>query len=248
MDLCVTYVHHNCFCLDLDEKTLVFDYPDHEHRPEAAEAVVRDALRGRDAYIFFSHSHADHCSADILEPAKAARSVRFVLSYDVPDMVPELDLPRAAVVEPGDDPAGGCPGEPVTAGDLTVSGLESNDLGVAFFIRAGGLKLYFGGDLAEWTWPGTDETAQAHTRAFFGRSLDAVAAFGPEMAFMDCDLRLPNLGGFERFARTVRPQALVPTHDFGNPTGVAAAASAIRVEGTRMLTYSACGERIELSL
>jgi len=248
MELTVTYVHHNCFCVTLGSRALVFDFPAREHRGPRAADVVRQTLAGREATILFSHSHADHCSAEIADIAKAAKSATYVLSYDVPDMVPELDLPGAVVLEPGDDPGGGCPGEELDAGGLAVSALESNDLGVAFLIRAQGLKIYYGGDLAEWLWPGTDETGRDQTSAFFGRSLDAVAAFGPDLAFTDCDLRLPNLAGFERFAKAVRPRVLVPTHDFGNPAGVSAAAAAIQVPDTRIVTYAACGDSITLDL
>ncbi|BBD06750.1 MBL fold metallo-hydrolase [Desulfovibrio ferrophilus] len=248
MDLTVTYVYHNCFCVTLDNRALVFDFPDQEHRNAEAADVVSKTLTGREASIFFSHSHADHCSAEIIDIAsRSAASTTYFLSYDVPDMIPELDLPGAIVVEPGDDPAGGVPGDIYSAGELTVSALESNDLGVAFFIRVEGLRLYYGGDLAEWVWPEADETGNAHTRAFFGRSLDAVRAFEPDLAFTDCDLRLPNLAGFERFARTVRPKVLVPTHDFGNPTGVASAASGIDMPETRLMTYSRTGDNFNVA-
>lgn len=242
MDATVTYVHHNCFCLAAGAMALVFDYPAREHRREGADEVVRRLLAGREAYVFFSHSHADHCSPEVLELLDGAASATLVLSYDVPDMVPELDLPGAVVVEPGDDPAGGVPGEAVRAGALAVSALESNDLGVAFFINAGGLRIYYGGDLAEWLWPGTDEAGAAHVRGFFGRSLDAVRAFAPHVAFMDCDRRLPNLAGYERFARAVRPPVLVPTHDFGDPATMPADAALDGLPETRVMVYRAMGD------
>ncbi|MBU1002228.1 MAG: MBL fold metallo-hydrolase [Proteobacteria bacterium] len=244
----LTYIYHNCFCITLGKRVLVFDFPDREHRNAEAADAVRKVLAGREAFIFFSHSHADHCSAEIIDLASAATRTTYVLSYDVPDMVPELDLPGAVVVEPGDDPDGGIPGPIYEAGPLKVSALESNDLGVAFFIRLEDLCIYYGGDLAEWLWPEADEAGAAHARTFFGRSLEAVRAFGPDLAFTDCDLRLPNLAGFERFARTVRPKVLVPSHDFGNPAGVAAAASAIQIPGTHIVTFAKTGDAVSVPL
>lgn len=242
MEATVTYVHHNCFCIQAEGRALVFDYPAREHRCAGVDEVVRRCVAGREAYALFSHSHADHCSPEILDVLHAAASSMLVLSYDVPDMVPELDLPDAVVVEPGDDPAGGVPGDTMRAGALVVSALESNDLGVAFFINLGGLKIYYGGDLAEWLWPGIDEAGAAYVRSFFGRSLDAVAAFGPDLAFTDCDRRLPNLAGYERFARTVRPRVLVPTHDFGDPATMPGDAALEGMPETRVMVYRTSGD------
>ena len=242
MDVTVTYVRHNCFCVNTGNLAMVFDYPAHEHRGDEAEGVVRRILAGREAYVFFSHSHDDHCSPDILGPLTEAARATLVLSYDVPDMVPELDLPGAVVLEPGDDPAGGAPGSVVQAGGLSVRALESNDLGVAFLIAMNGLKIYYGGDLAEWLWSDANEAGHAHVRAFFGRSLNAVRAFGPDLAFTDCDKRLPNWAGFQRFARAIRPGALVPTHDFGDPAAVAAHARSLSLPGTQVMTYAATGD------
>lgn len=247
MDLTVTYIHHNCFCLACAGRVLVFDYPDAAHRSPGAEAAVRRAVAGRRAVALFSHSHADHCSADILDAARDAAELRLVLSYDVPDMVPELDLPGAVVVEPGDAPGGGDVGPAVEVDEeLRVRALESNDLGVAFLVELSGLRIYYGGDLAAWLWPGMDGAGAAHTGEFFARSMAAVRAFAPHVAFTDCDHRLPNRAGFAEFARLVRPQALVPTHDFGMPDVVAEYARSVRVEGVRIVVYAATGDETAL--
>ncbi|WP_461209156.1 MBL fold metallo-hydrolase [Desulfocurvus sp. DL9XJH121] len=242
MHVQVTYVCHNCFVVRAGKLALVFDYPGAEHRPPEAEAVVREALADRDAVAFFSHSHEDHCSPDILGPLGAARSAALALSFDVPDMVPELDLPGAVVLEPGDAPGGGDPGEEAHVAGLSVRALESNDLGVAFLIRLEGLRIYYGGDLAEWLWPGLARAAETQVRNFFGRSIEAVRDFAPDLAFTDCDLRLPGLGGFQRFAEAVRPPVLVPTHDFGKPQDVCDRARGLAPAGVRLMTYAACGD------
>lgn len=254
MELTVTYVRHNCFCLRAAGRVLVFDYPAEKHRGPEAEAIVARAAKGRRAVALFSHSHADHCSPDVARALAGAAEIRWVLSYDVPDMIPELDPegagPKDAVVlEPGDDPRGGDPG-PWTAVDdeLTVAALESNDLGVAFLIRLGPLRVYYGGDLALWAWPGTDEAAQAQVRAYFDRSLEAVRAFNPHLAFTDCDHRLPDRAGFTHFAHTVRPPLLVPTHDFGMPEPLREYAATIHAPGVTILTYDTPGHEMTVTV
>lgn len=247
MDLAITYVHHDCFCLEAAGWTLLFDYPDAAHRPPGAREAVARALAGRRVAACFSHSHADHCSADVLDAARDAAQLHLVLSYDVPQMVPALDLPGAVVLEPGDDPRGGDPGPWAGVGPgLRARALESNDLGVAFCLDVGGLRVYHGGDLAAWLWPGPDDAGAAHTRAFFERSLEAVAAFAPHVAFTCCDPRLPGRGGFARFAEVVRPPVLVPMHDFGQPGAVGGYALGVRVPGVAVLAFAALGQRREL--
>jgi hypothetical protein len=247
LDVAVTYVHHDCFCLDAAGWTLLFDYPDAAHRPPGARGAVRRALAGRRAAACFSHSHADHCGADVFEAARDAAGLHLVLSFDVPEMVPGLDRPGAVVLEPGDDPRGGDPGPWAGVGPgLRARALESNDLGVAFCLDVGGLRVYHGGDLAAWLRPGQDAAGAAAVRAFFERSLAAVAAFAPHVAFACCDPRLPGRGGFARFAEVVRPPVLVPMHDFGRPRDVGAYALGAVPPGVEVLAFEVTGQRREL--
>jgi L-ascorbate metabolism protein UlaG (beta-lactamase superfamily) len=240
MKAAVTYVYHNCFVLELGGRTLVFDYPSAEHRNDEAEAVVRKALEGSDAYVFFSHSHPDHCSPEILGLAADAASVNYVLSYDVPDMVPELDLEDATTVEPE--------GEEYPVGDLTISGMESTDLGVAFLIRSREAFVYFGGDLAEWTWEGLKDIALDRERAYYEECIKDIAAFGPDIAFANLDVRLPNLGGGPQLVRDVGPKVFVPMHGFGKTDLLAGAAKKIEAPGTEIFIYRETGDRFEVEL
>jgi len=253
MDIVLTYIHHNCFCLRAEGRVLVFDYPTAEHRSPGARDAVRRAVAGHRAVVLFSHSHADHCSPDVALAVRDATEVRYVLSYDVPEMVPQLDpeagLAGAVVVEPGDVPGGGSVGEAVRVDeDLSVRALESNDLGVAFLIDLGRLRVYFGGDLAAWVWPEMEPQAAEFTRGFFARSLEAVRDFAPHVAFTDCDYRLPGWAGFEEFATSVRPQVLVPTHDFGMPDVVREYAGTIQVPNVGVVTYERTGDETRVTI
>lgn len=246
MKTVLTYVVHNCFCVEIGDSALVFDYPAASHRPPGARDIVRRAAEGREAYVFFSHSHADHCSPDVLEAVKDAKSLQLVLSYDVPDMVPELDLPGAVVVEPGDGISGGVLGAEVRAGGVTVSAIESNDLGVAFFVTVGDRRIYFGGDLAAWTWPESGAVAQKQTQAFFANSLKAVAAFAPHVAFSDCDHRLPNRSGFSEFMQTVQADVYVPMHDFGDPANIRSYVNELEDAPGRVAQFEKTGDKLVL--
>lgn len=239
MRVSVTYVHHNCFVLRLGGRTLVFDWPAPAHRTPAAEALARAALEGADAWIFFSHSHADHCHPDILDLARAAARARFVLSFDVPDMVPELDLPGAFLAEPD---------QSLDADGLTVSCLEANDLGVAFLIEADGARVYFSGDLALWDWPEAEPAALEFTRRYFRESLERVARFAPHLALANADPRLASFSGAGLVAETVRPRLLAPMHAFGNTARVAEFAASCRVPGVEVFAYRQTGDTLAITL
>jgi len=237
----VTYLHHACFALRVGGRTLLFDWPAPAHRTPQAEAAARAALDGADAWLFFSHSHPDHCSADVLDLARGAARTRLVLSDDVPDMVPELDLPGAFIVAPEDSPD-----VAVDADGVRVSCLEANDLGVAFLVECLGLRLYFSGDLALWDWPGQTPAVLRSTEAFFARSLERAAAFGPHLALVNADPRLASWSGACRVAHALRPRLFVPMHAFGHTGKVAEFAASCPVPGVDIFAYARAGDARDL--
>ena len=239
MQVPITYVYHSCFCMKLGDSTLVFDYPAKAHRNAESEQVVAKALDGAHAYIFFSHSHNDHCSPEIIPLASKAASVRYILSYDVPEMIPELDIEGAVVVEPDEE---------YHVDDMKITCLDSNDLGVAFMIQAPGVSVYYGGDLAEWTWPNLDEHTKAFVEGYFGECLDQIKAFGPDIAFSNVDKRLPSLGGAARFIEHVQPRFFVPMHAFGNTASIAEFAGSLHAPDTKLFVYENTGDQVVFSV
>lgn len=243
MHVAVTYIHHDCFVLRLGGRTLLFDWPDAAHRTPAAEAAVRRALAGADLWVFFSHSHPDHCSADVRDLVRDAARACWVLSFDVPDMVPDLDLEGAFIAEPDESPSAS-----MDADGLAVSCIEANDLGVAFLVECEGVRLYFSGDLALWDWPESDAAARRHTEDYFAASLAQVAAFGPHLALVNADPRLASWSGACRVAQALAPRLFVPMHAFGDTARVAEFAAACSVPGVDVFAYSRPGDTRELTL
>ncbi len=239
MRAAVTYIHHDCFVLRLGGRTLLFDWPDAAHRTPAAEAAARKAVAGADLWVLFSHSHPDHCAADVRDLAGTAARARFVLSFDVPDMVPDLDLPGAFIAEPE---AG------LDADGVRVSCLEANDLGVAFLIESEGARAYFGGDLALWDWPGADPAARRFTEEYFAASLERVAAFAPRVALANADPRLASWSGACRVAQALRPKLFVPMHGFGDTGKMAQFAASCPAPGVDVFAYAAPGDTREFTL
>jgi len=203
----ITYVYHSCFLVELNGRTLLFDYPAEVHLSRQARDLVQERISGADLYVFYSHSHEDHFEPKARHILDSARAVKFIVSDDVPDLYPG-SVPRdALVVEPDEE---------YELGDMRIKTLMSNDLGVAFIIRLPGAGIYYGGDLADWAWETLDEKALAFTENFFREALERVKAESVDIAFSNVDKRLANLAGGPRFVREVKPRLFVPMHTFGN--------------------------------
>lgn len=204
----VTYIHHSSFVLELAEKTFLFDYPADHHLPGAAAEVLQGKIQGSDLFVFVSHSHDDHFNKSLARIAAPAASVRLVCSDDVFDLYPESVPKDALIVEPDES-------YPLAA-DLSVDTLLANDLGVAFIIQVAGIRVYFGGDLAEWVWPDMSDDEVRFTEKFFQKAIDRVNARPVHIAFQNVDKRLDNLAGGMKFLSQVQPQVFVPMHAFGD--------------------------------
>ncbi len=202
----VTYIHHNCFLLEFAGSSYLFDVPGPGHLPEDARRVLLEKVRGRDLLVFISHSHEDHFDPGLPRLLSGVASLGFVVSDDVEDMFPDSVPPGSLVVEPD---------ESYQWRGLNIETLMSNDLGVAFVIRDGGRTVYYGGDLADWSWDSLGEKARRMTGEFFRQAVQQVAGQDVQVAFSNVDDRLANLAGGPEFVRLVRPRVFVPMHTFG---------------------------------
>ncbi|EGB16363.1 hypothetical protein DND132_3160 [Pseudodesulfovibrio mercurii] len=208
MQCTITYIHHSAFLLRTDRRTCLFDYPENEHLPDGADDLVRKAVAGTDLTVFISHGHADHCNGDLASVTGTARQVRYVLSDDVADLRPEAvpDNGQVLLVEPD---------ETYGFGGMLVGTTMSNDLGVAFLVEDRCFRFYYGGDLAEWIWPGAAPAETEFTRTFFRTAMERVRDFKPQVAFANVDPRLDNLAGGVEACRIIGAPVFVPMHAFG---------------------------------
>ena len=151
----VTYVYHSCFILEMGGATFLFDYAGGYCTHEGTR-LVEAKVKGADMWSFSSHAHGDHFSRSVFDLNDLTKVSRFILSSDI-----HCDRKDRSVTH-------------ISAGDsaivdgVKVSALKSNDEGVAFIIDYNGVKIYFGGDLANWTWPeeSTSEEIEA-VEAYF---------------------------------------------------------------------------------
>lgn len=239
MTVAVTYLHHNCFIIELGDDCFLVDYPALEQRASRVEPRALELLSGREVTFIFTHSHADHCGADVLKIAERCRRARFLLSYDVPELVPDLDLEGALVVDPDDGV--------VELEELRVEAIDATDLGVGFLIEHPVAKIWIGGDVAEWAWEAQDERAKQAERAYFDECVERVRLFAPDMALTNADFRLEaTLAGAEKLVDAVRPPLFVPMHLFGDTSRMAELEQRLARPGVAVFGYRELGDRFEM--
>lgn len=239
MHIAITYIHHNSFVLDAPGRTYLFDYPGDAHLPPGAADMVRRAVDGRDLVVFISHGHEDHLNENMDAVTAEAASVRTVLSDDVTELRPEAVPTRGEVlvVEPD---------ERYSFDAMDVRTLASNDLGVAYLVEDRGLRFYYGGDLAEWIWPGAQAREAEFTRTFFRAAMERAREFRPHVAFSNTDPRLANRAGGETACRMAGARVFVPMHTFGDTAFLADFEA--RPGGSRIFRYERPGDRAEFEV
>lgn len=240
MNIRLTYIHHNCFVLQIAHQAFLFDFPDPEHRPENALTAMLDAVKDLDLFVFISHGHGDHFDPALADVLFGHPKVRFILSDDVAEMFPQAVPEAALLVEPDAQ---------YQLGDMTLETLPSNDLGVAFVIHWQGLTIYFGGDLACWDWPNSSPAEQAFTREFFTQAITRVAENGPiHIGFSNVDKRLAGLAGGLEFVDLVRPCVFVPMHTFGDTDWLVDVAPRMALPDTVVFPYLHPGDTADFTL
>jgi len=234
----IIYIHHNCFVLGLGSKTLLFDYPDPSHLSQSASLEVIRRIKGTDLTVFISHCHADHFDPDIMHVTGSAARCSYVVSDDVPDMFPGSVPDDALVVEPD---------QTYDFMGMRIETLESNDLGVAYCIEAEA-RVYYGGDLADWSWEGQTRESLAATRSFFQEAMERIAERAIDIAFVNLDARLPNLAGGLDFAQRIRPRIFTPMHAFGSIDYLGDHRAAIEAMGVTPFIYRHTGDSMVVEL
>jgi hypothetical protein len=144
----------------------------------------------------------------VFEFEKNAESAQFIISDDV---AARGQRSKIITVSPDSNYA--------IAG-YGVETFKSNDQGVAFLIRAKDRLIYFGGDLAKWSWDEFDAATRNHMETVFYKMIEKLKKQKIDIAFSNADERLANWAGGAEFAKTVAPGVFVPMHSFGNTASI----------------------------
>ena len=197
----ITYIKHSGFLVDWEDTLCLFDW---------AEGELPALDKGKRLFVFVSHAHSDHFSAEIFSRLGERSHTVFILSPDVPrDAEREKGL---AVTRIGPDMHRLFPGG--EKGPLSVTTLTSTDSGVAYVVNYAGKTVYHAGDLHWWAWPDdTPAEEKAMKKAFFDQ-IGKLRGLEIDVAFLPLD---PRLGGnywmgFDAFMRTARVKQAFPMH------------------------------------
>lgn len=109
------------------------------------------------------------------------------------------------------------PDSPALPPALSVRTLYSNDLGVAFLIRDGGMSLYFAGDLNNWWWDG--DAADRALETSYRHELKKIRGETFDAAFIPLDPRISGYWkGVEDFLQFASARYVFPMHFEDDPS------------------------------
>ena len=202
----IRYLDNSGFALEEGGVLLVFDcwkFPEHgQGRLEEGFLCREQVQKYEKAYVFVSHTHADHFNPKIFD--WAGPGVTYLLDRDVPALQGVCAHKLAC-------------GQVFADETLRVTAHPSTDIGISFQVEAFGKTIFHAGDLNCWHWAGENTPAEeAEARQAFSQALAEIAPKMPraDLAFFPVDPRLGTLldDGALEFLHKVPCGLLVPMH------------------------------------
>lgn len=210
----VTFVHHSCFVVELEEKILVFDYFGGERvNGYHFTGKLPEFDEEKPLYFFASHRHQDHFDLDILKLAEKYPNIHYILSKDIRlganyllrHGIP-LSIKKKITFVVGN--------EHYTVDDMKIETLRSTDEGVAFYIETENAHIYHAGDLHNWYFEGAGELINGKMENGFKSALRRLEGRHINLAFVVLDGRLGmnTNRGLDYFMRHVNADYIFPMH------------------------------------
>ena len=198
----ITYIHHSCFLIELEQLYLLFDY---------VKGTLPVLSPDKDLLVLVSHRHGDHFSPDIFDLAEQHPKIRYILSDDIwQNRVPEQHFCRTEYMDSGKVlslPDGG---------GVQITAFKSTDQGIAFLVENDGKVLYHAGDLNDWKWTGESKAWNNEMDASYRRELEKIHNLGlvPDVAMLPLDGRQEEWFylGIHEFMEIVGAKAVLPMH------------------------------------
>lgn len=210
----ITFIHHSCFVVEIEDQVLVFDYFDGD-RIEGYHftGILPEFGRDQKLYFFASHSHKDHFDMNILKLVEQYPNIHFILSKDC--KMTEKFMKRHGIPERAKECILYVTGETEYQLDaIKVETLRSNDAGVAFLVNVCGKNIYHAGDLNIWKFEGAGELINGKSEREYRFQIKKLADKHINAAFVVLDPRLgpyTNLG-LSYFLRNVDADLVFPMH------------------------------------
>ncbi len=237
MKATVTYIYHNCFILKEPSRTFLFDYPGNLFLNAKMRKIVTTELRDSKVFIFASHSHYDHFNPKIVDLAKTASQAILILSHDIIDKHPQFRKLKNCIIAK--------PQANYEIEGIRIKTLLSNDQGVAYLIQTGENNIYFGADLAKWSWDEFTPEERRKMEKHFQKAINTLAETKIDIAFENTDQRLANWAGAAEFIETVKPDLFIPMHTFGKTGSLKRFVESLGQTESKIFLYKQVGDTID---
>ncbi len=210
----ITYLHHSCFTVEINEKVLIFDYFRGERMRECSyRGKLPDFPRDREIYVFSSHQHRDHFDMEIFRWQEIYPNIQYI-------MPKEMRFSDNYFKKNGIDLSVKNrihyrkPEERLFLQGLEIETLKSTDEGVAFLITCEGQTIYHAGDLHWWHWEGEETALNAYQEETYKSQIDRLKDRLIDVAFVVLDPRLEQAAfwGMDYFMKHVKVRYVIPMH------------------------------------
>ena len=188
----ITFIEHSGFMVEMEQNVLLFDY---------YQGEIPSFDESKTLFVFASHSHADHYNPVIWKLKEQYKNVHYILSDDIKDN-------KGAVVMK--------PHEKRKVAGIEIETLKSNDMGVAFLVKAEGKTIYHAGDLNWWHWNGEPEEDNEYYKRTFQDEMKYLEGKKIDVAFMLLDPRQEDkyCWGMNYFLEHTDSKVVFPMHCF----------------------------------
>lgn len=247
----ITFVHHSCFVVEMESRTLIFDYfEDGKVNGYHFTGTLPKIDQRKPIYVFASHSHQDHFDLAVLNWEKEYQKIHYIFSKDIRLTGRYLERngisagirEKITFVQP-------C--KKYKIGDMEIETLRSTDAGVAFLVRADGKCIYHAGDLNLWKWDGAGDLVNGKEARAYRHEINKLAKDKIDAAFVLLDSRQKQYAteGLMYFMEHVDAKAVFPMHMWQDYSYIAALKSKISNVSfaNRLMDISGENETFELA-
>lgn len=202
----IGHLYHSGFVVELEEKTLLFDW----YRTELPgyDPMELRIRKDKKLYVFVSHAHADHFTKAIFQIPRIMPGTdpTYVVDNMVASFAPQdedLDIVSFMPEEVCD-----------IDDDVTVTSLDSTDLGLAYLVEVDGKTIFHAGDLNVWWWPERSLAENEESERRYRQYLEPIEGMHVDVAFLPITPKAGADGarGIEAFMELVGADVIVPMH------------------------------------
>lgn len=212
----IIYIHHSTFCVEIEDRVLVFDYYNGVGVPSFTyHGKMPEYPRETPIYVFSSHSHRDHFDMEVLKWRERYPNIHYIFAKEIKKKLGNSVFKRLGVTEEDKTKITYVkPGETYEIADLKVQTLLSTDSGVAYLVSVCGKVIYHAGDLNWWHWEEESEEFNRWQEETYKQQIKLLNGRKIDLSFVTVDPRLGNnqFLGIDFFMQQVKTGYVLPMH------------------------------------